>query len=465
MSYWQSKKKGNEQKGPSPVLSTPAQLLTVLGRDPRELVGQPETSWLDFKDQPYLLDKSHAGRERECLELAKDVTALANAQGGMIVLGVKTEIDASRHEEIAKELRPIPAGKVNPKQLQDVIWSWVQPKLDVEIQSHPVGDSSGELWSILVQPQQERDRPFIVAGEFVGEAARANRNLFGVYVRVGSQNSPYPTSQVQQWIHEGWKASTEEEESSQFALAPPDVADPLLADDVNAIGADPQASYYFIQAAPAQQTRLQRFFRGAPDSMYDRLFAIPYLRAAGFHLPSAADGLEPERTQRGALRVVWPGNDSLSVTPDGLVAAIEGQEHLTWAFRNVAHLGEIWINPIALVEFTLEFWRFYFGQVQTRIAEPGAVIWRAGMHSLTTDQPLYLPSSFVRRSERRPANADEFKLDWTMTEESDPERLAFEVLAQVYALFGFAEEIIPWAENRWVSEKAISEIRRGEAVQ
>ncbi|MCH7812241.1 MAG: ATP-binding protein [Chloroflexi bacterium] len=227
-------------KDASPLISTPAQLFTVLGRDPNELVGQPETSWLDFKGEPYLLDDSHAGRRvRERLELAKDVTALANANGGVLLLGVATETDASAHEEIAKALRPIPAGAVNPKQLQDLIWEWVQPKLDVEIQSHPVEESSGNLWSILVQPQQERDRPFIVAGELVGEALGANRNLFGVYVRVGSQNSPYPTWQVQQWINAGWRrAIAEEVASSEVALSLPEAGDAVLADDVKSIGAN-----------------------------------------------------------------------------------------------------------------------------------------------------------------------------------------------------------------------------------
>ena len=197
--------------------------------------------------------------------------------------------------------------------------------------------------------------------------------------------------------------------------------------------------------------------------MFDRLFVIPCLREAGFHLPMGSDGFGPERTRGGGLRVLWPENDSLSVTPNGLATAVEGQEHLTWAYRNVARESEIWINPLALVEFTLEFWRFYVSHVHARLAEPGRIKWRAGMNSLTSPEPLFLPSRFVQRSPKDHADSDDIQLDWSTTDESDPERLAFDVLVEVYAHFGFDEEIIPWAENRRVSEQLILDIKRGQA--
>jgi hypothetical protein len=49
------------------------------------LVGQPEGEWLDAKRAPYRLDE-----ESQEFELAKDVAALANADGGLIIIGMKT---------------------------------------------------------------------------------------------------------------------------------------------------------------------------------------------------------------------------------------------------------------------------------------------------------------------------------------------------------------------------------------
>lgn len=445
------------------MLESFTQLFALLGHDPNDLIGQPETSWLDFKDQPYLLEKTFPGRDRQRFELAKDISALANAKGGVVLLGVKTEIEEELQEEVAKELRPIAPGMVNPTQIQAVIWEWIQPKLNIEVQSHSVPGEGGELWSIFVLPQQERDLPFIVAGEFIGEGRGRNRNLFGVYERVGSQNSPYPTWQVQRWIHDGRYASPEKEEAAPV-IPDTELADLTLADDLSAIGGEQAMCYYYIQAIPQGAGLLARFYRGAPDPLHDALSVIPYLRQGGFHLPSGRDGLETGRTAGQGLRVVWPTNDSLSVTPGGLTTAIEGQEHLTWASQKVAPEGELWINPLAVVEFALEFWRFYVGQIQSRKEESAGTLWRAGMRSLGGSLPVYLPGSFVRRSERQRSDTDDFDLEWVSTDERDPGRLAFDLLSRVYGRFAFAEEVISWADDRRISEQAILDIKRGGAI-
>ncbi|MFQ5880079.1 MAG: helix-turn-helix domain-containing protein [Dehalococcoidia bacterium] len=444
------------------MLQSVPDLFESLGRDPHELIGQPETPWLEFKGAPYQLASLKAPtRERACLELAKDVTALANAGEGVIVIGVLTRRDAESQEDVARALRPVPAGSVNPRTIQDVIWDWAMPKLDVEIRSHVVLGRDRRLWTIYVRRQADRDKPFIVAKEFAG-ARGANRNLFGMYVRSGSQNSPYPPSQVQKWIHDGWLTAVEERPVPPVSPLPAvEEADAVLADDLRAIGADPRSCSYYLQAAPVGQPRLQRFYVGAEDSLYERLLRISHLRPAGFNLP---DGFDPTRTDSGALQVVWPQNDSLSVTLGGLTTAIQGQEHLTWAFQKVAPRGEIWINLMALVEFTLEFWRFYIGHVQTRLSSADSTMWRAGMRGLgNPGEPLIvqLPGGFYRGAHRQSAGVDSFDLLWSTTDGRDPGALAFNALAEVYGRFGLDEALIPYAEGRRISESEILAVRRG----
>ena len=92
------------------VISIP-QLFKTPGRDPNKLIGQPETAWLDFKGQPYRLNKSDPRRDKECFELARDVTALANASGGIILIGIRTELETSRQEEMAEALLGRWAGR------------------------------------------------------------------------------------------------------------------------------------------------------------------------------------------------------------------------------------------------------------------------------------------------------------------------------------------------------------------
>jgi predicted HTH transcriptional regulator len=47
------------------------------------LIGTPEGAWLDAKESPYVLETP-----KQKLKLAKDVASLANAVGGIIVLGL-----------------------------------------------------------------------------------------------------------------------------------------------------------------------------------------------------------------------------------------------------------------------------------------------------------------------------------------------------------------------------------------
>jgi hypothetical protein len=51
----------------------------------QDLMGTAENSWLDFKTTPYAV---HTDKGK--FELCKDVAALANAQGGLLVCGART---------------------------------------------------------------------------------------------------------------------------------------------------------------------------------------------------------------------------------------------------------------------------------------------------------------------------------------------------------------------------------------
>lgn len=72
---------------------TRAEVLAVLASgnfDP--LVGLAETIDVEFKGQPYQV----TDHDSQKFELAKDVSALANASGGVIIIGVQTRRDKIR---------------------------------------------------------------------------------------------------------------------------------------------------------------------------------------------------------------------------------------------------------------------------------------------------------------------------------------------------------------------------------
>jgi hypothetical protein len=88
------------------------------------LVGVSESAWLDAKESPYFLDGL-----KQKLELAKDVSALANSIGGIIVLGFATTRDSLTAGERISEVKPFPLDMVNSDRSRKVIQEYVHRRL------------------------------------------------------------------------------------------------------------------------------------------------------------------------------------------------------------------------------------------------------------------------------------------------------------------------------------------------
>lgn len=86
------------------------------------LVGLPEGNWLDAKGAPYQLDQD-AGK----YELARDVAAFANADGGLILIPATTRIE--RNGEVIDEVRELDLSRVNVMQVRHVLTEWVFPTI------------------------------------------------------------------------------------------------------------------------------------------------------------------------------------------------------------------------------------------------------------------------------------------------------------------------------------------------
>ena len=129
-------------------------------------VGVTESAELDFKGEPYQLED-----ERGKLELAKDVAALANAGGGIIVIGVRTTLPETSRVEVARDIRLIPVSVVDLRQCRNLARSRVYPDvggLDVAFHSSSHDPTRG-LLAIDVPPQAATARPFLVHSPLVGD--------------------------------------------------------------------------------------------------------------------------------------------------------------------------------------------------------------------------------------------------------------------------------------------------------
>jgi hypothetical protein len=127
-----------------------------LGR-PDVLIGAPESSWLEVKSYDYRRLSSGA----EKIKLAQDVARFANANGGLLVLGLKTS--KSNGIDIISRVAPLPLPSRSVSDYRQTVDAHVYPFVrGLELFRVPYGD--GELLAINIPSQSEDDKPFLVYG-------------------------------------------------------------------------------------------------------------------------------------------------------------------------------------------------------------------------------------------------------------------------------------------------------------
>lgn len=93
---------------------------------PEDIKGTAENAWLDFKRTPYPVQT-----DRGKFDLAKDVAAFANAQGGLLVCGISTIALENEAKDVADEVMPFPIDQAKVQSCRDVINRLVKPPANV----------------------------------------------------------------------------------------------------------------------------------------------------------------------------------------------------------------------------------------------------------------------------------------------------------------------------------------------
>lgn len=161
---------------------------------------QAETDWIDYKENSYPWDKipsdKHKVIEGKKQDLCNDVSAIANAQGGILVLGMAENGDSTPRELVGLE------DTLNIDQdirrLKSVVDSGVRPRIP-GLEFRAVGPLSNGKWAIVIQVPRS---PLAPHASQVGKEAP----LF--YIRRSNGNAPMTYeelrmafTQVDQLVH------------------------------------------------------------------------------------------------------------------------------------------------------------------------------------------------------------------------------------------------------------------------
>lgn len=167
-----------------------------------KLIGCLEDEFLEVKSKPYKLE-SESGR----FELAKDVSAFANAGGGYLLIGVTTNKNQDSDLEIINGFQDFSGNDFNPSQYEGIIKEYVFPNSDdINVILSPVNKNNPRIGIITIPAQKEEKKPFLI-NKVSDEGEKLKQIVFGYAVRKEASSKPYTVGDIQQLIKKG-KEST-----------------------------------------------------------------------------------------------------------------------------------------------------------------------------------------------------------------------------------------------------------------
>lgn len=336
--------------------------------------GIEESQIIEFKGggRPYDLDSRRGKRD-----LAADVASMANADGGVIVLGVKTAMDETRRVEYASEVQGVKPNEYSEARIREVLKSHCYPPpTSVTVKSYDGTDEAEdavELVAIKVGPEPYESSPVFV-DRLVDEDDQKVGNSVGWPRRYGDSTIWEDGSRIQELVRQGRQRSGGH--VAQVARSAE-----RLHTDLQIVerqeGWDEWAIIALQISPQSSAPPIPDFF----GSFRQQANAWSPVRARGFGINPSSQPLEPVESR---LALLGPRTQYL-IQPSGAftAAALGAPAFLGWAKnRDLGpdELSSVEVNPYPLVEFVAEAVRFFHGTIWRALEQPSAQIRVLGLH-------------------------------------------------------------------------------------
>ncbi len=181
-----------------PTLDDVRAILEV--RDFNSLIGLREDLFLEVKGQnPYDLTVP-SGR----YELAKDVSAFANTEGGYLLIGLTTTPALVERTDEISVLDLLPAANFPIARYEGIIGSHLHPRID-GLQVTWIEDlhTPGLGIGCICVPRQVEDRKFFLIAKVVDEGETQKEIVFGIIKRKDDDNDPVPVEDLYRMMQNG----------------------------------------------------------------------------------------------------------------------------------------------------------------------------------------------------------------------------------------------------------------------
>lgn len=431
-----------------------------------QLVGQFESEWLECKRQSYQLQF-----EAQKLELVKDVSGLANAAGGLLLIGFATKKSDVHGEDEIDNFRPFPISQFNNKQYEQVIKDWTWPPL-VEVRVHVFRDPADEtkcVAAIDIPKAANVDHPILVA-KTVLEGDRKTEIFFGYCMRTRSHVTHLSVQRLHSILRDGLRldaefrdsfqslqASAEEIMSRLNSLPSAEIAkvdqqqiEQRVEDAIKACQLRGSPTFVLV-GIPTRKLNLRQLFESRSSEVSRLIERPPQLRDVGFNIDA---GHNSKIVEGKARRSVLEEYKLLELGRDGLAIFVAhgGSDFLCWGRSNRQMDGRL-INQVALVESVYLFVLLFFTACREEKDFNGTARLQLRLLGMEENgKPALLESGPASRSssllgvKRAASSSMNFECEVSLGKH-DPERAALLLLAELYAWFGFEEDKIPYTRS------------------
>jgi hypothetical protein len=438
------------------------------------LVGVSEDGSIDFKGEPHQL-RDDAGK----YELAKDVASFASGLGpSLIVFPIETELPPDSRFERVSRPRPTRRDNFDETQIRAVVASHVYPPVrGLEVRTYPSDDDPDRcLVAILIPPQEESDKPFLVLSPVGADGAKIQGWLIGLPTRAGDSTDHIREAELHEIIVRGRGLATRIEELATMVAGLTPDENETASQEQPAANAPPEAELLLhrarstaerlglesvgdspdfippalvLEGRPVAPTTVPSLFRD--EGVRQVLERPPATRHEGWNLETLARAELVEGTKlelRGGDRMMLALSDDGQFTVIARLIGFLARDPAAAPRPRPLHK----INSLALVEYTYNFVSTY--KALAEHFEPRPQRARFGVTILAaTGSPagdLHLPpggiDSLGWQAPRQTQLPDVPDYPWTYETDLDADTgaIAVPLLERVYAYFKNTTDGIPY---------------------
>ena len=404
------------------------------------------------------------------IELAKDISALANSTGGYLLIGPATKKNPLHQGDEVISISEFASSAFHPDTYRDILSAFVYPPItDLKIQWHPSSiDPAKGIASIYVPPKSANEKPFLVVQSELDSQVRGH--LFGYFERVGDDALPTTVQIIRDTMKDGKRYGDLERRMASFEgllakLASNRLAkkDPLASERLLQRAADAKIAAqlsnvpsFFLLAAPVEPVRLGGLY-SSKSAEYKAISEPPIYRQLGFDLNPHT----PVQYVRGEIiRRVTNGRKGLELWQDGTIIFVgrNDEDFLGWAVKRRSGKN-LYINNYVMTEVVSLFLVLtiqIFNGTQDRPEKVRVCFGFMGENTEATTYELsHVPISPPVGSFAGQKVSAENKTFWVDFELEDaiPEVEALKLLKEIYHWFGITDEEIPYIDSTSVPER------------